>query len=174
MQYPKNLPTSVSALIGAGLVIATGCGDVEQSASDVAASDDAGTETQALRGHWHHTQRGGTAGSPTTGGTAMTTGGSSSGTGGGSTGTAGSSVGENAAGSGGSSSSPGCGICERTQSCCEAVNAGALCTFSADTCASLDPVRQAYYASDCLMVLRTTIGAQTINQHTAPTACSMP
>jgi hypothetical protein len=69
---------------------------------------------------------------------------------------------------------PSCSICAITQSCCESVGAGPLCTFSADTCYSLDPLRQTYYARNCRMVLRTTISAQTMNNRTAPNACFLP
>jgi hypothetical protein len=160
MHYLQNVQTGISALLGIGLLITTGCGDVDQSGTDTTASDNIGTETDALRGqHWYRPPKTGTGGASAAGGTASTAGGAPT-----SGGTAGSS----------GSPSSSCGICATTQSCCESVGAGALCTFSADTCASLDPQRQASYANYCLTVLRTTISAHTLNQRSAPAACSMP
>lgn len=156
MHDSKRLPGSICALLGVCAGVAIGCGEVDQSFDDASLSESRGAETEALRAaRWHHRPPAGTGGSAT-GGTS-----SAAGTG---TGTAGSG----AAGSSGQD----CGICAVTQSCCEAVNAGALCTFSSDTCASLDPQRQAYYANYCLTVLRTITSAQTINGRAAPLACS--
>lgn len=157
----KNLEVRVGILLGAGFLISTGCGDVDQSAGetdfDNVGTESLGTESEALRGQrWYRSPRGGTGGSSTTGGTAPSTGGSAS-------------IGGTTSSSG--SQSPSCSICATTQSCCEAVNAGALCTFSEDTCESLDPLRKTYYARHCLMVLRTTISAQTMRQRAAPAAC---
>jgi hypothetical protein len=150
-----------------------GCGDV-----DGVASDDAGAETDALRGHHgHHPLKGSTAGS-STGGATSTIGGATSATGGATSATGGSPGMTGGTSSSGVSSSS-CSICATTQSCCLSVDAGALCTFSADTCESLDPLRQSYYASDCLMVLRTIISAQamnseSMNRRVASTACVAP
>jgi hypothetical protein len=157
MQYSKHLRIVVGALLSGGLLITSGCGDVDQSGSEAEAFDNTGTETEALWGQrWYRPPRTETGGSSTVGG--ASSGGSTSG------GTTNSS----------GSASSSCSICATTQSCCESVDAGALCTFSADTCTSLDPLRQGYYAKNCLMVLRTIISAQTMNQRTAPSACYLP
>jgi hypothetical protein len=58
--------------------------------------------------------------------------------------------------------------------CCNAVNAGDLCSFSAAACSALDPGRQHTYAIYCLTVLRTTISAWTISGSTPPAACTLP
>ena len=73
-----------------------------------------------------------------------------------------------------SGQAPSCSICAITQSCCESIGAGSMCTFSADTCYSLDPLRQYYHARNCRMFLRTMISAQSMNNRRAPNACFLP
>jgi hypothetical protein len=132
MQNSHNL-IRISALLGVGLLLATGCGSVEPSDSDTAtASDTVGTGTEDL-GTGSEALSGASSGQP-----------------------------------------PTCSICAITQSCCESVAAGPLCGFSADTCYSLDPLRQNYYARHCRMVLRTIISAQSMNNRKAPNACFLP
>ena len=84
-----------------------------------------------------------------------------------------------ASGTGGTTSSGGsapvpCSICTVTQDCCNAVNAGALCTFSANVCSAYDPLGQKYYATNCLLTLRTIISAWTISGATPPSVCALP
>src|SRR4051812_18887418 len=71
MHYLQNVQTGISALHGIGLLITTGCGDVDQSGTDTTASDNIGTETDALRGqHWYRPPKTGTGGASAAGGTA--------------------------------------------------------------------------------------------------------
>lgn len=160
MKFSQSLQIGMTALLGAGSFVALGCGGIDQTGTDSGTSDNVETQSAALTGHhWHPPQRGGAAGSSATGGGGTTSG-------------SGSALGGATGGS--DSSALDCSICTTTQQCCEAVSGGALCTFSAATCASLDPQRQIYYAQDCLMVLRTAISAYTMNQRSAPSACALP
>lgn len=159
MKFSQTVQLGITALLGASSFITVGCGDIDQTApGDTMASDSVETRSAALRGyHWHRPGTGGAGGSSATGGT-------TSGDGSALAGTTGSSA----------SSAPDCSVCTTTQRCCESVSGGALCTFSAANCASLDPQRQVYYARDCMMVLRTTISAYTLNGRSAPSACTLP
>jgi hypothetical protein len=131
MHNSHNLPTSVTALLGVGLLFAIGCSAVDPAdGDDTAASDTVATETEDLG----------------TGSEALAS----------------------------SGQPPSCSICAITQSCCESIGAGSMCTFSADTCYSLDPLRQYYHARNCRMFLRTMISAQSINNRSAPNACFLP
>jgi hypothetical protein len=78
-----------------------------------------------------------------------------------------------ASGTGGATSYD-CSICTRANDCCNAVGAGALCTFSAATCfAESPPVAQASYTNYCVTLLRTTITAWTSAGQTPPAVCSL-
>jgi hypothetical protein len=161
MQYSQLSGIKFATLLGVGMMITTACGSVDDSRGDDATDSVVGdAQSDALRrSRWHRPPPSDTAGSSATGGTGSTAGSSST--------------------NGGTISSPPtstaeCSVCAVTQECCNSVNAGSLCTFSADTCDSLDPVRQTAYARNCLMVLRTTISAWTMNRRAAPSACFMP
>jgi len=147
--------------MGISALIAAGCaGGDDTRGDDATESDSAGTQVDALRGrHWHRPPPSGSAGESTIGGTSSSSGGATN------VGGTSSTVG---------STPPACSICTQTQDCCNSVNAGPLCTFSADTCASLGAEGQAVYARNCLMTLRTTISAWTLNRRTPPAACSLP
>jgi hypothetical protein len=173
MEHARPWQVRLGSLLGAGSLLSAACGDVDEPPRDDATTsvEDVRTTTDALRDrHWRRrppvsgsgSGTGGSSSSSTTGGTAsagtapIDTAGASS--------TGGAASGERAE----------CSLCTVTQDCCNAVNAAALCTFSADTCASLDAPRQDSYALYCLTVLRTTISAWTMNRRIPPPACSLP
>lgn len=160
MQHSPYLRIGLTTFMAISPLIAAGCAGVDDTrGNDATESDSAGTQVDALRGrHWHRQPPSGSAGESGTGGT-----GSTSGTGASAGGTN-SPVG---------STPPACSICTAAQSCCNSVSAGPLCTFSADTCASLEAEGQAVYARNCLMTLRTTISAWTLNRRTPPAACTL-
>jgi hypothetical protein len=161
MQHSRYLQIGLTTLMGISALIATGCaGGDDTRGDDATESDSAGTQVDALRGrHWHRSPTSGSAGESTIGGTSSTAGGSTA------AGGTGSTVG---------SIPPACSICTTAQSCCNAVDGGPLCTFSADTCASSEAEGQAVYARNCLTTLRTTISAWALNRRTPPAACSLP
>jgi hypothetical protein len=175
MEHARPWQVRLGSLLGAGGLLSIACGDVDGPPREEATTsvEDVRTTTDALRDrHWRRrppvsvsgsgSGTGGSSSSSTTGGTAsagsapIDTAGASS--------TSGAASGERAE----------CSLCTVTQDCCNAVNAGALCTFSADTCASLDAPRQASYALYCLTVLRTTISTWTMNRRIPPPVCSLP
>lgn len=156
------------APVGAFVVLAAGCGGVDDSRGNDS-TDSSGTvraESDTLR-YWH--QRPGRSGA---GGATAAAGGAPAANGGAATG--GTATGGAATAGGGTTSSVDCSICTTALQCCDAVSAGALCTFSAEECSSLDAGRQATYALYCLTVLRTTISAWNIAGRTPPAACILP
>jgi hypothetical protein len=172
MQHSNIAYIGCAALLGAGALLATGCGDVGEPGGDGAteSADTVATASEAFGRPWrHHRPPAGTGGS---GGTSATTGGTSA------TGGTGATSGGTSA-TGGTTSSGGsapvdCSVCTVAQDCCNAVNAGALCTFSADVCSAYDPGRQKTYAIDCLVTLRTIITAWTGGGSTPPPVCVLP
>jgi hypothetical protein len=63
-------------------------------------------------------------------------------------------------GNGGSpASSVDCGVCATAQACCVTVKGGPLCTFSEETCESMESVRRAAYVGGCKTLLTTTRNA---------------
>lgn len=163
MDHSKNWRVGLAALLSAGSLVGSGCSDASEASDDeaTASAENVETMSDALHRRWRpHPPTSGAGGtSPGTGGTAPG--------GGGTLATGGTTP------SGGTPAAS-CSLCATTQACCNAVNAGPLCTFSANTCASLDPGRQATYSRNCLMVLRTTISAWKINGRTPPSACTLP
>lgn len=61
----------------------------------------------------------------------------------------------------------GCEICARANACCEGVDGGALCTFSAQTCSAMDSVRKEAYVEGCKTLLQTILSVRT----ELPSAC---
>jgi len=170
MEHSRGLRGAVLAV---GVLVAAACGGADDGRDDSAANSDGDVQVtaDALRG-WqsrHHP--------PGTGGTTGATGGASSSGGssmnGGTTSAGGSSGSGGTAGSGGIPPAT-CALCTITQECCNAVNGGALCSFSADTCSAYDPDRQHTYAVDCLLTLRTIISAWVVGGSTPPAVCALP
>jgi hypothetical protein len=170
MEHARPWQVRLGSILGAGGLLSAACGDVDEPARDEATTsvEDVQTTTDALRDrHWR--RRPPVSGSGTAGSSSSTTGGTASaGT------TPIDTAGASSTGGAASGEPADCSLCTVTQDCCNAVNAGALCTFSADTCASLDPPKQASYALNCLTVLRTTISAWTMNRRIPPPVCSLP
>jgi len=171
MQALNKCLSASGAPLGVLVLLAAGCGGVDDSQSSGATdpgSSEAQTESLRAPPWYRHRPPHSTGGTTATGGA------------GGTTATAGAGGTMAAAGTGGVPASGGsvgtsdCSICTTTQACCLAVNAGALCTFSADTCASLDPGRQATYSNDCLVVTRTIISAWAASNATPPPVCTLP
>jgi hypothetical protein len=53
-------------------------------------------------------------------------------------------------------SNPDCEVCATAQACCVTVKGGPLCTFSAESCELMDPVRRRAYVGACKTLLTTT------------------
>ena len=75
-----------------------------------------------------------------------------------------------------------CSICAIARACCHAVyaangltsRASSCDNFDAQRCAALDPGRQRTTKLNCLVQLRTTIGAWRLGGRTPPSACRIP
>ena len=153
-------------VLGIGVFVASACGGADEGRDDGAAdaNGNAQATAEALRG-WRFRHHPPSAGGSTSSGGASTSGGTTS--------SGGSSTTGGTAGSGGIPPAT-CELCTVTQECCNAVNAGALCSFSADACSALDPDRQHTYAVDCLLTLRTIISAWVVGGSTPPAVCALP
>jgi hypothetical protein len=138
------------------IVLGVGCAGADDPESDAATdwSESIATQRSDLtspRGQWwrHRPRPQGTGGSVSagTGGTTST---------GGAT-----NVNPNAR----------CEVCAQAKACCDTVNGGPLCTFSASTCAGLQPAAQAAYVNSCLTLLDTTRRAHASARAVAPASC---
>ena len=63
--------------------------------------------------------------------------------------------------------SGGCAVCARAQACCNEAQGGELCTFSATTCAALEPAASAAYIESCKVLIQTVASVRT----TLPASC---
>jgi hypothetical protein len=153
----RSIASSFGSALISGLValISTGCagdGDVRDAEAD--GLDSVGAHGDELsRSYWRsrhhlvsHRDAGAGAGSgdvsrPDAGGTG--------GAGGVSRPDAGSGIDD------GEGDAADCAVCARANECCNAVDAGALCSFSADTCASLEPSSRKPYVVSCKTLLDT-------------------
>jgi hypothetical protein len=170
MQQSTKCRLEWGAVLGGLVVLVTGCGDVDSQSDGTPEPGSLRLEADPLRGHWHHrrppsasggaTSAGGAGGTTSSGGTGTTaSGGTSSG-------------GTSSGGAGGGRVD--CSYCTITQACCLAVEQNPSCSFSADTCFSLDPGRQATYTNSCLTTTLTTITAWQLRGRTPPPECTMP
>src|SRR4051812_33226266 len=130
MQASNKCLSEMGAPLGVLVLLVTACSGVDDSQRGGGTEPDSiEAQTESLRAPpWYrHRSPHSSGGTTASGGTGGTT--ASGGTGG-TTATAGTTS------SGGSAGTPvDCSICTTTQACCLAVEAGALCTFSAETCA---------------------------------------
>lgn len=60
-----------------------------------------------------------------------------------------------------------CAVCAKANACCTDIQAGALCTFSVATCASLEPVARQAYVVNCKTLIDTVVRART----QSPSSC---
>lgn len=151
-QFGNCLSYVQSALCAVALTACASGQDSSTSGSPVVEDDPTPAKASAEFRHRPRFSTGGASSTGSTGGSSNTGGSANSGDAGPST--------------------ADCGICAKANDCCNALGAGALCTFSATTCSTLSAASQASYANNCKSLLVTVTSAWATVNATPPQACN--
>jgi hypothetical protein len=142
----RSIRTSLGFVMSLTLLWA--CAGIDDGSDDgVISSEDTASNDEALRrGVWFRHRF------PPPRDAGAATGGASAGDG---------SAGTNGSGATGNDDVESCAICSKAQACCTTIQAGALCTFNAATCESLEPSARAGYLQSCGVMLETVRSVRT-------------